>query len=41
MKGHEADYETGVSFIWGKAERDGTLQPREEKAQRDLINTDK
>lgn len=41
MKGHEADNETGASFIWGKAERDGTLQPKEEKGQRDLISTDK
>ena len=38
VKGHEDDEGTGVSLLWGKAERAGTVQPIEEKAQRDLIN---
>ena len=32
-KGHKDDEGTGASLLWGKAERAGTVQPREEKAQ--------
>jgi len=34
-KGHEG---TGVSLLWAKAERAGTVQRGSEKAQGDLIN---
>lgn len=32
-KGHEDDEVTGASLMWGEAERAGTIQPGEEKAQ--------
>ncbi|GAB0180739.1 hypothetical protein GRJ2_000539200 [Grus japonensis] len=38
VKGHEDDDGLGASLLRGKAERAGTVQPREEKAQGDLIN---
>jgi len=37
-EGHKGDEGTGVPAIQGEAERDGTVQPGEEKAERDLIN---
>ncbi|KAK4832897.1 LOW QUALITY PROTEIN: hypothetical protein QYF61_026447 [Mycteria americana] len=37
-KGHEDDEGTGASLLRRKAERAGTVQPGEEKAQGDLIN---
>jgi len=39
VKGHGDDGGTGASLLWGEAERAGTVQPGEEKAQGgDLIN---
>jgi len=38
MKGHKDDEGTGTCVLWGKAERAGTVQPGEEKAQEGLIN---
>jgi len=37
-KSHKDDQGTGASNIEGDAERAGTVQPAEEKAQGDLIN---
>ena len=34
MKSHKDDKGTGASLLWGKAERAGTVQPGEEKAER-------
>ncbi|GAB0191213.1 mitochondrial enolase superfamily member 1 [Grus japonensis] len=38
-KAHKDDEGTGASLISGEAERAGTAEPGEEKAQGDLINT--
>jgi len=40
-KGYRGDQGTGASVTQGEAERAGTVQPGEEKAQGDLINADK
>jgi len=38
MKDHQDDYGVGASLLGGKAERDGNVQPGEEKAHADLTN---
>ncbi|KAK4830026.1 hypothetical protein QYF61_008289, partial [Mycteria americana] len=37
-KGHRDDEGSAPSLLWRKAERDGTVQPRAEKVQRDFIS---
>lgn len=38
VKGHKEEEGIGASFISGKAGRTGTVHPRADKAQRDLIH---
>lgn len=37
MKGHEDGDETGPSFLHEKAEKTGTIEPKEGKVREDLI----
>lgn len=40
-KSHQDDEGTGASLLGEKAERLGTVQPEEKKAQKDLVNVHK